>query len=122
MKTIGEKIIAIISYLSFGIAGVLILFFKKNSTHFLRFHIYQSLVFSLVFFLCQQLWSVAISIIVNILKALHLSNPLLMKIFHYGYLSLELTFIIVVIYCIVGVILGKYSWISNISNNIYNSI
>ncbi len=118
-----EKIIAGLSYITFGFVGfiwLLIGIFTKNSLRpYLKYHIFQSIFISIAYFLvCQFL-----GLILNILSIIPFINQIVMQITLYLNMPLLLGFSIIqtAIYAIIFYLVftsfqGQYSYIPWISD------
>lgn len=119
-----ERIIAALSYITFGFVGfiwLLIGIFTKNSLRpFLKYHIFQSIFISIAYFLLSQF----LGLIMNILSMIPFVGQIILQLTFYlnAPLIFELSLIQVVINAIVIYLaftsfMGKYSylpWISEI--------
>lgn len=119
-----ERIIAAATYLTTGLAGfvwlIVAAIFKKNTTQFLQFHIFQSIFVSLAFYLATYLLGLVYIILYRI--------PLINAIPYFINMPLPFLFGLSIIQAIVGTVvlyltitafLGMYSylpWFSNIIN------
>ena len=121
-----EKIIASLSYLTGGFIGfvwlVLGIITKNNLRPFLKYHVYQSIFLSIVFFLVSTFVNLLLGILsyIPIIKnivgqiAFFLSAPLIAN-----FSLISLVIIIVELYLILGVLQNKYSyipWVSDVIN------
>ena len=119
-----EKIIAALSYITFGFVGfvwMLIGIFTKNSLRsFLKYHIFQSIFISIAYFLlCQFL-----GLIMNILSLIPLVNQLVLQFTFYlnapilfGFSLIQTIIYAIILYLVMTSIKGQYSylpWISEI--------
>ncbi|HNW26217.1 MAG TPA: hypothetical protein PLG15_01025 [Candidatus Gastranaerophilaceae bacterium] len=127
-----EKIIAGLSYITFGFVGfiwLLIGIFTKNSLRpYLKYHIFQSIFISIAYFLvCQFL-----GLILNILSIIPFINQIVMQITLYlnmplffGFSIIQVAIYAVIFYLVATSFQGKYSyipWISEIIKaNVRNS-
>ena len=121
-----EKIIGIGTYLTAGFIGfiwiILAVVSKNTLKPFLRYHIYQSIFLSILYFL----FSTFVNLLLNILSyvpfvkivvghiSFYLSVPI---IAHLSIISLII--LLVEIYLIIGVVKNKYSyipWVSDVIN------
>lgn len=121
-----EKIIGIGTYLTAGFIGfiwiILAVMSKNTLKPFLRYHIYQSIFLSILYFL----FSTFVNLLLNILSyvpfvkivvghiSFYLSVPI---IAHLSIISLII--LLVEIYLIIGVVKNKYSyipWVSDVIN------
>lgn len=123
-----EKLISILSYFSFGIIGFIWIIIgalnKQNLKPFLRYHIYQSIFLSILFFIISHL----IIFVLNILGFIPYLNALLGFIVYFlsvslisiGNLHLSIIQLLILgflVYLSVGVYKNKYSyvpWVSDI--------
>lgn len=119
-----EKIIASLSYFTFGFAGFLWLIVgvvtKNQLRPFLKYHIFQSIFLSIAYFLiCAFL-----GLIMSILSMIPFVNQLILQLtfyfnapFIFGFSSIQLAVYVVILYLIVTCTQGKYSyfpWVSEI--------
>lgn len=127
-----EKIIAALSYITFGFVGffwLLLGIFTKNTLRpYLKYHIFQSIFISIAYFLLGQF----LGLIMNILSMIPLVNQLVLQFTFYlnaplifGF-SLIQTFVYgVIIYLVATSLQGQFSylpWISEIIKaNVKNS-
>lgn len=119
-----EKLIAAGSYITFGFIGfawlLIALFTKNNLKSYLKYHIFQSIFISIVYFLICAF----VGLIMNILSIIPIVNMLVMQLTFYLNAPLFFGFSLIqgVIYLIIGYLVltcmqGKYSylpWISEI--------
>lgn len=127
-----EKIIAALSYITFGFVGffwLLLGIFTKNSLRpYLKYHIFQSIFLSIAYFLL----SAFIGLIMNILSIIPLVNQLVLQFTFYlnapiilGFSLIQLVIYAIIIYLVVTSFQGQYSylpWISEIiKTNVKNS-
>lgn len=127
-----EKIIAGLSYITFGFVGFLWLllgiFTKNNLRPYLKYHIFQSIFISIAYFLvCQFL-----GLIMNILSLIPFVNQFVMQITLYlnmpllfGFSIIQTGIYAVIFYLVLTSFQGQYSyipWISDIIKaNVRNS-
>lgn len=127
-----EKIIASLSYITFGFVGffwlLLGIFTKNNLRPYLKYHIFQSIFISIAYFLI----SAFIGLIMNILSIIPLVNQLVLQFTFYlnapllfGFSLIQVLIYAVIIYLVVTSFQGQYSylpWISEIiKTNVNNS-
>lgn len=127
-----EKIIASLSYITFGFVGFLWLLIgiltKNNLRPYLKYHIFQSIFIAIAYFLL----SAFIGLIMNILSVIPLVNQLVLQLTFYlnapllfGFSLIQTVIYIIIIYLAITSFQGKYSylpWISEIiKTNIRNS-
>lgn len=127
-----EKIIASLSYITFGFVGffwlLLGIFTKNNLRPYLKYHIFQSIFISIAYFLI----SAFIGLIMNILSIIPLVNQLVLQFTFYlnapllfGFSLIQVLIYAVIIYLVVTSFQGQYSylpWISEIiKTNVKNS-
>lgn len=119
-----EKIIAILSYLTFGLVGffwLLLAFFTKNNLRpFLKYHIFQSIFISFLFYIL----SLFLGLIMNILCFIPIVNQIILQLTFYlnAPLLLGSSLIQLVIYAIIAYLVltsaqGQFSylpWVSDI--------
>lgn len=130
--SVGEKIIAILSYLTSGIVGfiwILIGFFARQSLKpFLKYHIFQSIFLAFLFFilghviqiLCVMLSYVPyVNAVVGILNFVF--NVSILNVGWYHLSIINFLCLIFLIYVCLSVCIGKYTYIPWVSNIIkYN--
>lgn len=127
-----EKIIAALSYITFGFVGffwlLLGLFTKNNLRPFLKYHIFQSIFISIAYFLLGAF----LGLIMNILSIIPIINQLVLQFTFYlnAPILFGFSLIQVVVYAIMGYLVvttfqGQFSylpWISDIIKaNVRNS-
>lgn len=117
-----ERLIAALSYITFGFVGfiwLLVGIFTKNSLRpFLKYHIFQSIFISIAYFLlCQFL-----GLIMNILSMIPFVNQIILQLTFYlnAPLLFELSLIqivinAIIIYLAVTSFMGRFSYIPWIS-------
>lgn len=119
-----EKIIAALSYITFGFVGFIWLligiFSKNNLRSYLKYHIFQSIFISIAYFLVSAL----LGLIMNILSIIPLINQLVLQFTFYlnapilfGFSLIQAVIYAIIIYLVVTSFQGKYSylpWISEI--------
>lgn len=117
-----SKILATLSYATWGIVGFILLILRKADERFLKFHVYQSLLLGLIFLLLNF----ALDEILSLLGALlffsksvqdgfMLAGAWLMKI-------LSLAQVGLLIYCMITLWRNKYTWVKWISVQIYRML
>ena len=123
---IKEKTGAVAAYLTLGIWGFIwLLISRKNyfdQKDFVRFHCFQSIFIGILYMFIPQGLAILFSLIIQIINlipntaiitnALHVFHGMLQSFVHYGSLVL-------VIYCVIFCIYGKYTnipWISQMIN------
>lgn len=121
-----EKIIASLSYITFGFVGFLWLllgiFTKNNLRPYLKYHIFQSIFISIAYFL----FSAFLGLIMNILSIIPFVNQLVLQFTFYlnapillGFSLIQTVIYALIIYLVVTSFQGKFSylpWISEIIN------
>lgn len=127
-----EKIIAALSYITFGFVGfiwLIIGIITKNSIRpYLKYHIFQSIFLSIAYFL----FSAFLGLIMNILSLIPLVNQLVLQFTFYlnapfiiGFSLIQLLIYCVMFYLVITSFQGQYSyipWVSDIiKENIRNS-
>lgn len=128
-----EKIIAALSYITFGFVGfiwmLLGIFTKNNLRPFLKYHVFQSIFISIAYFLASAL----LGLIMNALCIIPLVNQLVLQITFYlnapilffGLSVIQIVIYSIIFYLAITSLQGKYSylpWISeiirtNVGNN-----
>lgn len=127
-----ERIIAALSYITFGFVGflwyLLAIFTKNTLRPFLKYHIFQSIFLAIAYFLfCQFL-----GLIMNILSIIPIINQIIMSFTLYlnmplilGYSLIQLFIYAVMFYLAITSLQGQYSyipWVSDIIKaNVRNS-
>ena len=123
---IKEKLGTSAAYLTLGIWGFIWLLISQKSYYdqknFIRFHCFQSIFIGILYMFVPQGLAILFSLIVQIIglipgtvfitEPIHVFHGILQSIVHYGSLVL-------VIYCVIFCLLGKYTnipWISQIIN------
>lgn len=125
-----EKIVAVLSYFTFGIVGflyiIISLIIKQGLRPFIRYHIFMSIFLSLLIYVISMVLIGIINIsgfipyvnaIVGTITFIFQKEFLNLGIFHFSIISLFVTGLYM--YLSVGAILGKYSylpWITDIIN------
>lgn len=127
-----EKIIAALSYITFGFVGffwLLLGIFTKNSLRpYLKYHIFQSIFISIAYFLL----SAFLGLIMNILSIIPLVNQLVLQFTFYlnaplifGFSLIQTVIYAIIVYLVVTSFKGQFSylpWISEIiKENVRNS-
>ena len=121
-----EKIGAAIAYLTLGVWGLVWLLISRkhyfDQKDFVRFHCYQSLFLGMLYLFIPQGIAILFSLITQIfgllpllsalVEGLHIIHGMSQSVIHYGGLLL-------IIYCVIFSLFGKYTnipWISQIIN------
>ena len=127
-----EKIIAALSYVTFGLVGFVWLligiFTKNNLRPFLKYHIFQSIFISFAYMII----SLFLGLIMNILSIIPLVNQLVLQFTFYlnapillGFSLIQALVYAVIFYLVLTSFQGKYSylpWVSDIIKiNVKNS-
>jgi hypothetical protein len=119
-----EKIIAALSYITFGFVGfiwlLLGLLTKNNLRPYLQYHIFQSIFISIAYFLLGAF----LGLIMNILSLIPIINQLVLQITFYanapiifGFSLIQSLIYIIIAYLVITSFQGKLSylpWISEI--------
>lgn len=119
-----EKIIAALSYITFGFVGffwLLLGIFTKNSLRpFLKYHIFQSIFISIAYFLLGQL----LGLVMNILSVIPVISQLVLQFTFYlnaplvfGFSVINLAIYAIIFYLVATSLQGQFSylpWISEI--------
>ena len=128
-----EKIIAVLSYFTWGTVGIIWVIIgavtKQNLRPFLKYHLFQSIFLSILFFIVSQL----LIVLVNILSIVPIVNILVGAVSYFtGILivdlpGLHLTIVnlglyLLAFYLSFGAIKGKYSYIPWVSDIIRHNI
>ncbi|MBQ2645158.1 hypothetical protein IJG14_06280 [bacterium] len=125
-----EKIIAVLSYFTWGFVGLVYLiiavFRKQGLRSFLRYHVFMSIFISILIFIVSQALILVINILgyIPVVKAVVLSVTVMMQSDIFSVFGLHFSIISIIVYGLltylsVGAILGKYSylpWISEVIN------
>lgn len=117
-----EKICSTLSYLTFGIAGFILLLLGQAHEHYMKFNIFQSILIGLLYLLLTEGLSILIRIIIFIIQLAPGDNVLLQPVLQFTGLSTEILFFAVIgilAYCIFYVWRGQYPWLRYISEQIY---
>lgn len=127
-----EKIIASLSYITFGFVGFIWLligiFTKNNLRPYLKYHIFQSIFLSIAYFLLGAL----LGLVMNILSVIPLVNQLVLQFTFYlnapiffGFSLIQTLVNTIIFYLVITSLQGKFSylpWISEIIKaNVRNS-
>lgn len=118
-----ERIIAALSYLTMGTVGfiwLILAFFTKSALRpFLKYHIFQSIFISIIYFLICAF----VGLIMNILSVIPFIGSLTMQIMIYlnmplllGFSLIELVITAFVFYLVWTSFIGQYSYIPWVSN------
>lgn len=119
-----EKIIASLSYITFGFVGfiwlLIGLFTKNNLRPYLKYHIFQSLFISIAYFLLGAF----LGLIMNILSIIPIVNQLVLQITFYlnapilfGFSLIQAVVYGIIFYLVITSFQGQFSylpWISEI--------
>lgn len=119
-----EKLIASLSYLTFGFVGfiwlLIAIFTKNNIRSFLRYHIFQSIFIAILYFLIGAF----LGLIMNILSIIPFVNQLILQITFYfnapllfGFSLIQAFVYAIIFYLVITCCQGKYSyiiWVSDI--------
>lgn len=127
-----EKIIAALSYFTFGFVGfvwlIIGIFTKNNLRPFLKYHIFQSIFISIAYFLLGAL----LGLVMNILSVIPFVNQLVLQFTFYlnaplflGFSLIQVLVYSVIFYLMITCLQGQLSylpWISEIIKaNVKNS-
>lgn len=119
-----ERIIAVLSYLSSGFVGFIWIIIaavtRQNLKHFVKFHVFQSIFLSILFFLVSHL----LSLFLNLLSLIPFINSLSATLSFYlsvpvvaGLSVIKIFIVTLIAYLSFGAIMGRYShipWVSDI--------
>lgn len=119
-----ERIIAALTYITFGFVGfiwlLIALFTKNNLRQFLKYHIFQSIFIAIAYFLLGAL----LGFVMNILSLVPFVNQLVLQFTFYlnapiilGFSMIQIAVNFVIFYLVVTSLQGQYSylpWISDI--------
>ena len=121
----GEKIIAAASYLTAGVVGFIWIIISHVSgsrlKNFLRFHIYQSIFLSILYYV----FNVILSILVGIVVKIPFFGSLVYSVYFwtfdmkiiFGYSIVDTFIFITIAYLVINSIFGKYGrlpWVSKV--------
>ena len=123
-----EKIIAVLSYFTSGLAGliclIIVLLMKKGLKPFLRYHIFMSIFISILLFIVSWVLIFLINILgyIPFVKAVVFSLTMFMQseilsVFGLHFSIITLLIFLLYAYLAVGAILGKFTylpWVSKI--------
>lgn len=127
-----ERVIAALSYITFGFVGFIWLligiFTKNNLRPYLKYHIFQSIFLSIAYFLLGAF----LGLIMNILSMIPLINELVLQFTFYlnapiilGFSIIQTVVYAIILYLVVTCVQGQLSylpWISEIIKaNVRNS-
>lgn len=127
-----EKIIAALSYFTFGLVGflwlILAIFTKNNIKSFLKYHIFQSIFISIAYFLASAI----LGLIMTILSVIPFINQLVLQFTFYlnapfiiGFSLIQVVIYAIIFYLMLTCLQGQLSyipWISEIIRaNVRNS-
>lgn len=124
-----ERIIASLSYITFGFVGfawlLAAVFTKNNLRPYLKYHVFQSIFISIFYFLvCTFL-----DLIMNILSIIPIINEIIMQITFYlnaplilGFSLIQLAVYSVILYLVLTALQGRYSYLPWISEIIKTNI
>lgn len=127
-----EKVIASLSYITFGFVGFIWLLIgiltKNNLRPYLKYHVFQSIFISIAYFLLSAL----LGLILNILSIIPLVNQLVLQLTYYfnapiivGFSLIQLAVYAVILYLVITCIQGQLSYLPYISEiieaNVKNS-
>lgn len=122
--TSGEKIIAAATYLTTGIIGFIWIIIsqvtKSKIKPFLKFHIYQSIFLSILFYVFDLILQILVGIVVKIPLIGSLIYSVYFYIFNlkliFGYSIINTLMFAIIIYLVLSALTGKdgkLPWISN---------
>lgn len=117
-----EKVIASLSYITFGFVGffwlLLGIFTKNNLRPYLKYHVFQSIFLSIAYFLAGAF----LGFIMNILSIIPIINQLVLQITFYlnapiifGFSLIQTIIYAVMIYLVITSFKGQYSYIPWVS-------
>ena len=124
-----ERIISALSYITFGIAGVVWIvvcyILKSHMSNFCSFNIYQSIFFSFFLYILSLICSIAAGLLsavpflgklVNDFNLFFTQTPI-----YFGYTLWGLTIFVIICYLSIFALLGKYPYLPFISDVIGTS-
>ena len=117
-----EKLFAVLTYLTGGIFGFLLLLINRSQTHFLRYHIYQSIVLGLVFMLLNATIGILLDLGVGILAFNKSFQQIALQISFWVIKVVQIIGVGVIIYCVLTLCRNQYTWIKWISAQIYKML
>ncbi len=117
-----SKVLASLSYASWGIVGFILLILRKTEDHFLRFHVYQSLFLGIIFVLLKLASAELLSLLGVLLFFSKTLQTNFMLISGWFLQILNLAQIGLLLYCVITLWRNKYTWIKWISNQVYKMI
>jgi len=121
----GEKIIAAASYLTAGVAGFIWIIIShiagSRLKNFLRFHIYQSIFLSILYYLFNVILNILVGVVVKIPFIGSLVYSVYFWIFDlkliFDYSIADTAIFIIIAYLVVNSLFGKYGrlpWVSKV--------
>lgn len=125
-----DRLISVATYLTYGMVGFVWLlasfFLKADISHFQRYHIYQSLFFTLTLWLA----STVLGICFSALGALPLLREVVLNTLmfftqtpiYFGFTLVHFVLLVFLAYLSIGALLGKYSYLPFISDVIGQNV
>lgn len=124
-----ERIICAASYLTMGLAGFVYLIIcalqRRYMQQFLKYHVFQSIFISVILTLFGMLWDILYNMLQLIPFISGLVNIIISLLsFQYfpGFTVINLVILTFVLYCSITSLMGKYSYLPWISDNIRRMI
>jgi uncharacterized membrane protein len=114
-----DKLLASLSYISLGIFGFICLLLGTVKSRFGKFHVYQSILMGLLFYLAQGLISFLQFVLMNIFNFFKFHNYKVVDLM--GLLPYILLLIVLII-CFKDIIKGKLSNIKFLSDQIHKML
>lgn len=114
-----EKAYATLSYLTGGLVGIILILLKHAESHFLKFHIYQSLALSLIYFLIVSCLDILARTVGLLLFFLGPITGLVKFAIYSVMFFVPFVFLVVIIYCIIMAWKDQYSKIKGLSEQIH---
>ena len=124
-----ERIVAALSYITFGLAGFIWLLIglitRKNLKSYLQYHVFQSIFLSILYFLV----SAFLGLIMNILSLIPFVGQLILRVTFYlnapmilGFSLIQGIINVVLIYLVITSLQGKYSYLPWVSDIIRSNV
>lgn len=123
-----ERIISALSYLTMGAVGFIWLILgavmKQNLRPFIKYHIYQSIFLSLMFFIVSSLLALVLNILsyIPIIKIAVAALTFLLTTPVFVFSVIEFVLLAFWAYLVITVIQGKYTFVPWVSNIIKDNI
>ncbi|MDD3150401.1 MAG: hypothetical protein PHV68_06165 [Candidatus Gastranaerophilales bacterium] len=130
MPGMNERIISVLSYLTAGMVGffwiVLSAITKRTLKQFVKFHTYQSIFLSILYYVAK----IVLNILLSVIKIIPIIGKLFFALvfyitqmpFIFGFSILHTAIIVVLVYIIISCLKGKYTELPWVSENIRRMI